>query len=345
MSVYEIDPLLDPRWPEFLQRNPRASIFHTAGWLDALKRTYGYEPVAYTTSAPGAQLGSAWVFSRIRSWLTGRRMVSLPFSDHCDPLVDTPLHLEELSRALRQERDEHRWNYIEYRPLSAEPVMDGFESSQTFCFHRLHLQHTLVELFGGLHKDSTQRKIRRADREGVTYEEGYSEPLVNQFYRLLVLTRRRHQLPPQPRKWFSNLASCMGDRLKIRVASSQGIPIASILTLRFKSTLMYKYGCADDRFFRLGGMQMLLWRAIEEAKESSLQEFDLGRSEPSDKGLIVFKDRLGATRTTVSYFRYPAGLHPGPSIASHNQRVKELLSRLHDSLLTSSGRLLYKHFG
>jgi hypothetical protein len=59
MSVYEIDPLLDPRWPEFLQRNPRASIFHTVGWLDALKRTYGYEPVAYTTrqepswAAPG----------------------------------------------------------------------------------------------------------------------------------------------------------------------------------------------------------------------------------------------------------------------------------------------------
>jgi hypothetical protein len=33
----------------------------------------------------------------------------------------------------------------------------------------------------------------------------------------------------------------------------------------------YKYGCAGERSFRLGGMQMLLWRAIEEAKESCLQ--------------------------------------------------------------------------
>ena len=194
MSVYEIDPLCDPRWPEFLQKNPRASVFHTAGWLEALKRTYGYEPVAYTTSAPEAELASAWVFCRICSWLTGRRLVSLPFSDHCEPLVNNPEHLEELSRVLRRERDEHHWDYIEYRPLSAQPVMGGFESSETFCFHKLDLQPDLARLFRGLHKDSTQRKIRRAEREGLTCDEGWSEPLLDQFYRLLVMTRRRKRL-------------------------------------------------------------------------------------------------------------------------------------------------------
>jgi hypothetical protein len=345
MSVYEIDPLRDPRWPEFLKWNPRASVFHSTGWLEALKRSYDYEPVAYTTSPPGAQLANGWVFSRIRSWLTGRRMVSLPFSDHCDPLVEAPLQLEELSRALRKEADEHRWNYIEYRPLRSGPLMDGFENSKSFCFHTLHLQHSLIELFRGLHRNSTQRKVRRADREGVAYQEGQSEAIVNQFYSLLILTRRRHHLPPQPRKWFSNLAMCMGDLLKIRVASSQGIPIAGILTLRFKSKLIYKYGCADERFFKLGGMQMLLWRAIEEAKENCLEELDLGRSDPNDEGLILFKDRLGAQRATVSYFRYPARLKHRLSVAYQNQPVKGLLSHLPDCLFTTSGRLLYRHFG
>src|SRR5438105_7133455 len=345
MSVYEIDPLCDPRWPEFLGKNPRASVFHTKGWLEALKRTYRYEPVAYTISAPGAELASAWVFCRISSWLTGRRLVSLPFSDHCEPLVNNSEHLEELSRVLRRKREEHHWDYIEYRPLSAQALTGGFVSSETFCLHKLNLRPDLARLFRGLHKDSTQRKIRRAEREGLTCDEGCSEPLLDQFYRLLVMTRRRHQLPPQPRKWFSNLARGMGDQLKIRVASTHGVPVASILTLRFKGTLMYKYGCADQRFFRLGGMQMLLWRAIEEAKEDSLQELDLGRSEPRDQGLILFKDRLGATRTSVSYFRYPAGLNRGSSIVPHKQQVKGLLSHLPDWLFTTSGKLLYRHFG
>src|ERR1700686_2216276 len=117
MGVYQIDPLSDPRWLEFLQASPRASVFHSRGWLDALRRTYGYEPVVYTTSPPSSPLANGWAFCRIRSWLTGNRSVSLPFSDHCDPLVDTWEHLIELSEALRREGEDRGWDYIELRPM------------------------------------------------------------------------------------------------------------------------------------------------------------------------------------------------------------------------------------
>ena len=83
MSVYEIDPLCEPHWQEFLQRDPWASVSHAVGWLEALKRTCGYEPVAYTTSTPGVELADAWVFCRISSWLTGRRLPD-GRRDECD---------------------------------------------------------------------------------------------------------------------------------------------------------------------------------------------------------------------------------------------------------------------
>jgi hypothetical protein len=35
------------------EEHPRASVFHTIAWLEALRQTYGYQPVVYTTSAPG----------------------------------------------------------------------------------------------------------------------------------------------------------------------------------------------------------------------------------------------------------------------------------------------------
>src|SRR5216110_3070476 len=89
VPAYTLDPLLDPRWPEFLERHASASIFHSRGWLEALRRTYGYEPIAYTTSPPTVDLANGLVFCRIDSWLTGRRLVSLPFSDHTEPLVDS----------------------------------------------------------------------------------------------------------------------------------------------------------------------------------------------------------------------------------------------------------------
>ena len=110
MAVYTLNPLLDSRWEDFAETHPRASIFHTPGWLEALRRTYGYEPIVYTTSAPGTPLANGIVFCRVRSWLTGDRMVSLPFTDHCEPLVEGPeerivLGLHDLLRvkALRQD--------------------------------------------------------------------------------------------------------------------------------------------------------------------------------------------------------------------------------------------------
>ena len=45
-----LDPIRDPRWPELLNRHPGATVFHTPGWLEALRRTYGYEPGVLTTA-------------------------------------------------------------------------------------------------------------------------------------------------------------------------------------------------------------------------------------------------------------------------------------------------------
>ena len=346
LKAYEINPILDPRWSEYLARNPQASVFHSPGWLDALQRTYKYEPIVYTTSPPGTALRNGWVFCRIDSWLTGQRLVSLPFSDHCDPLVVDREDLNCLANAVREDQQRLKWKYVEFRSPALEPsVPNGFKASEEFCLHRLDLGPALGELFSKLNKDSTQRKIRRAEREGLVYEEGQSEELLERFYCLLRLTRQRHRVPPQPRKWFSNLVACLGDRVKIRVASSRGKPLASILTLRFQDTLVYKYGGSDLRFHNLGGMHLCLWRAIEDAKAAGLKELDLGRSDLRDHGLITFKDRWGSRASRLIYFRQwlqePRTIIP----AWERPRAKKALAHIPSAFLSSTGRLLYRHLG
>ena len=120
--VHQIQPLQDPRWGAFLERHPHASVFHTVAWLKALQRTYGYEPVAYTTSPPGGALQNAILFCLVDSWLTGRRLVSLPFSDHCEPLVASQAELDVLLFALEHEVRERNLRYIEIRPKSGVAI-------------------------------------------------------------------------------------------------------------------------------------------------------------------------------------------------------------------------------
>ena len=344
-TVYRVDPLQDRRWVDLVERHPRASVFHTPGWLEALRRTYGYQPVAYTTTPPGIKLTNGVVFCQVSSRITGRRLVSLRFSDHCEPLVERPQDLKALLHSLEPDCAREGWRYIEIRPRAAYAVPPtGLGPAQSFHFHTVDLNPDLADIFRRFHKDSTQRKIRRAERERLTYEEGRSDALLERFYHLLRRTRRRQQLPPHPCDWFRNLLDCLGDKAKICVASKDGRPIASILTLSFKDVLVYKYGCSDERFHNLGAMHLLFWNAIQEGKRNGAREFDLGRSDPDNPGLITFKDRWGASRSQLTYWRYQE--RPSRVLATWRMKVaKKIFSHIPDRLLLAAGKLLYKHVG
>ena len=344
-KLFEIDPLDDPRWRIFLQRRPDASVFHNVEWLQALKSCYGYIPAVLTSSPAGVPLEDGLLFCRVRSLLTGNRLVSVPFSDHCEPLMSHPEQLDVFVSKLAKKVDDHQWKYIEIRPIECTPSSKScLRVSSTYYFHRLDLTPPEQVLFKSLHKDSIQRKVRRAEREGLRYEKGASEELLRSFYKLLIMTRRKHGLPPQPMRWFRSLIECIGKDLEIRVAFQGNTPIASILTISNKKTLVYKYGCSDGRFNNLGGTAMLFWKAIQEAKAVGMEEFDLGRSDLDNPGLVTFKDRWGAVRSTVKYWRYPKkeGASNSEGLTKYAKRIIAIAP---DISLVAMGNLLYRHIG
>ena len=141
MAVYKIDPTKDIRWETFVQKHPNASIFHTPGWLEALRRTYDYEPIVFTTSPPGTELTNGIAFCRITGWLGGSRLVSLPFSDHCAPLAESSEQLAGLVTDLRQSLDSKNPESIEIR--WADPDLckcTKLEPSENFLWHKLDLR-------------------------------------------------------------------------------------------------------------------------------------------------------------------------------------------------------------
>ena len=349
--AYFVDPLKDSRWDELVKRHPRASLFHSSAWLRALSRTYGYTPAAYTTSAPDEVMANGMVFCRVESWLTGRRLVSLPFSDHCDPLIDAPADLDTITAALEKEIFRDEWRYMEMRPLRRLELVTALpQASIPYTFHLLDLSPDVETLYRNCHKNSTQRKILRAEREGLRYREGRDQELLDYFYTLQANTRKRHSRPPQPKQWFNNLIEGMGDALKIRVAFHGNRPVAAVITICHKDTMVYKYGGSDPDSNKLGGVHMLLWRAIQEAKSSGLRFFDFGRSEVTHEGLITFKKRWGATQSELIYSRYGLSDEVAHMFESSGTNWKSkvahyLLSHMQPSLLSMAGRVLYRHVG
>jgi hypothetical protein len=344
VAIHTLNPLEDRRWIEFIGKHPNASIVHTPGWLAVLKQTYGYEPVVYTTTPEDSALRNGAVFCRVSSWLTGRRLVSLPFTDHCGLLVDRAQDYSELIVSLQAAAASEKLEYVEIRSLDTQetPV---WSLSAAFPLHTLDLRPSLDSLLRAAHKTAIQQAIRRAERERLSYEAGRSAALVNQFYRLLLLTRRRHRIPPQPLQWFTNLVTELGDRVTVRVASKDGRPVASIVTLQWRDAVLYKYGCSDAALHNLGGMAFLLWKTIQEAKETGANVLDFGRSDPDNAGLITFKDRWGARQTPLKYIRFSTRPLRSATDRYGARFVRSAFARMPDAMLAAAGRMLYKHIG
>jgi len=350
MAVYRIDPLIDERWKHFVDQHPSATIFHSCGWLQSLRQTYRYEPIVFTTCTPNQALTNGVVFCAVKSWITGSRLVSLPFSDHCEPLVDGPEALREILGEVMQQLESRGWDHIEIRPLfskyEAALAETGFSPATTFHLHLLHLRPRIDDLFRAFDKDSVQRKIRRAQREGLSYQEGRSAELLATFHRLLVMTRRRHHVPPQPISWFRNLAQTLGEALKIRVASVKGRAVASIISLCHNGTMVYKYGCSDLRYSNLGGTALLFWSMIQDAKASDCHTLDLGRSDNDNPGLLRFKANWGASDSALTYWRYPAPAQANKKFESKRRNVvRQIISRLPNRIFVTLGELMYRHMG
>ena len=345
--IYRFNPLQDPRWSEFSEAHSKACVFHTMGWLKTLHATYGYEPVVFTTSAPGATLTNGILFCEVKSWITGKRLVSLPFTDHCEPLCEDPGDMHSILECVAQESKRNGSGYVEIRPLSGDySDKAGLCVDQEYRIHLLDLRPEPNSIFAAFDKSSVQRRLRHAEKEALTYEEGTSTELLEKFYKLLIRTRRRHSVPPQPIAWFRNMLAMCEGKAKIYVASHCNVAVASILTLSHNGTVIYKYGCSDERYHKYAGTVSLFWRAIRDAKESGAHTFDMGRSETDNPGLIRFKSNFGAENLALSYWRSPQA--PRETNALWN-RMKgsgaNIVAHLPDSMLIALGRVLYRHAG
>jgi lipid II:glycine glycyltransferase (peptidoglycan interpeptide bridge formation enzyme) len=289
------------------------------------------------------------VFCRINSWLTGRRLVSLPFSDHCEPLCDSTEDLNFLIRYLQTALEHQEWKYVQVRPINGNlsQTGDGIDClpAETYFLHTLDLRPDIDDVFQSLDKDSVRRRIQRAERAGLVEKCGRSEDLLREFHALFVITRRRHHVPPTPYAWFRNLIHCQGKALEIRLAYKDETPIAAILTLQFKDVVYYKYGCSDARFNKFGATPWLLWRAIAAGKLIGANEFDMGRTKEEDAGLLAFKNHWVPRPKRLVYWQFPCPSSLDSVDDWKLKMAKRAFSCTPDRLLTIIGKLIYRHIG
>src|ERR1700749_563610 len=110
-SVQRVDPARQLGWDEVIANQPHGSFFHSAAWAKVLADAYGYTPTYFTVNEGGV-LRSVLPLMEVDSWLTGRRGVSLPFTDDCEPIYSDDQAFKSAFGEAKELGRARQWKYI-----------------------------------------------------------------------------------------------------------------------------------------------------------------------------------------------------------------------------------------
>jgi CelD/BcsL family acetyltransferase involved in cellulose biosynthesis len=293
--------LEDSDWHAFLVCAPHATPFHHPAWSTVLAETYGFRPFALVHREPGGRISEGLPVVEIAPPFGRPRWVALPFTDYCPPLALGPTLRDDFVADLDALRCGAAVARLEVRaPLAAHDV----QLQERAIRHVLPLTTDSEELLQSVCSHHVRRNVRKAIREGVAVRTAETESdLVDVFYRLHLMTRRRLGVPVQPRQYFRLLWRLVIEpglgRLLLAYRGTDAI--GGMIALAWNGTAIYKYGAWDERARELRPNHLLLWNAIQYAIEEGATTFDLGRTDRDQRGLREYKTSWGAREDPLAY--------------------------------------------
>lgn len=300
-NIQILNPLETPDWDARVRHFPAATFFHGAAWARVLHATYGYQPVYFATGDAN-RYHSLLPMMEVNSWLTGRRGVSLPFTDECEPLVPDVAAFPPLFAAAQAQGKVRRWKYLECRGSCA--ALADVPASTSFYDHRLELQSDESALFATF--DSTvRRNVRKAEQSDLTIEFSQSLEATQAFYDLLCLTRQRHGMPPQPFGFFANIQRhVLAEKQGWVVLARQGkVPVAGAIFLQFGRSVIFKFSASNKDFQHLRANNLVIWHAIRHYAREGYTSLYFGRTSLNNEGLRRFKLSWGTQERKSQYVR------------------------------------------
>jgi len=344
MPLQILNPLNIPNWDDLVLATGQASFFHSSAWARVLHESYGYKPIHFCSFENG-KLSSLMPFMEVNSWLTGKRGVSLPFTDQVSVIAPDRTIFEKLVKGVTDYGAKAGWKYIEWRDGAFFP--EDVDASASHYTHELNLMKTEKELLSGL-RDSTRRNIKKAEKVGVSVEISQSLDSVKSFYRLNCITRKRHGLPPQPLSFFDKVFGHVISKGHGIVVSAlnAGKVIASGVFFHFGKSGIYKYGASDLAHQDLRANNLVMWGAIKWFRERGFETFNFGRTEPENEGLLQFKRGWNAEERLLRYFKYDLKKN---SFKTKSIGVKGFYNQIFGvtpiPVLRFVGAAMYKHLG
>jgi CelD/BcsL family acetyltransferase involved in cellulose biosynthesis len=315
--------------------------------MRVLSDTYGWDARALVVIDDRGEPCGGVPYFRI-SDILGERISVLPFSDYCDPLVNSTGTWRLLMDSL----------LLEHCPISLRclhntlPINDErFTLVKQAKWHRLDLRPTPEELWRAMH-DSTRRAIRKSEREGLTVRVAQTEVELRCFFEMhLKIRKYKYGLLAQPYSFFQNIwhRFVQGQHGFLLLALHQDKVVAADFFLVWKDTLYYKFNASLPGDLCRRPNDLLIWKGIQLAREQGLGYLDFGLSDVDQEGLVRYKRKFGTEEKNIQFLHHGCNGGVSPAVKEMRELLGKLTARFTDQQVPDpvterAGEDLYRLF-
>ena len=317
-----------------------ATLFHHPVWLRLLaaRYRYGFEAACLVDDDGRVVAGLPW--GRIESRLTGKRLVAVPFSDACPPLLDGASE-DDLARAV-DERRQHAGLGLEIRwGMDAVP---GSVSVHRYWRHTLALEPD-ADAVAKRARSGIRRGASKARREGLSFKRGTDGQALDTFYGLHLQTRKHQGVPTQSKRFIDGLLPLFeAGHGFVGLVYDGDRAIAAAVFLQLREHLIYKYGASDRAALSRRPNNLLFAEVIRWACEAGCRELDFGRTDLHQDGLREFKLGWGADESPLHH-TYAGMAVPDDGDSTIQRLLVPAIRHSPASVSRLIGVALYRHFG
>jgi serine/alanine adding enzyme len=292
--------ICDPRaWDAFVHGSPEASYTHLAAWHRVMSGALGHEVVQLVARSRDGEVAGVLPLVWVRSALTGRYLVSMPFLNSGGPIGTDDARIA-LSQAAAIEARRGCADLLELRTRQACDALSLSSRKITVTLPLPASPDALWQTF----PSKLRSQIKRPRSAGLTVQFGAQESAA--FYAVYARHMRDLGSPGLGRSVFEAIASALPDHVEFAIINDRaGRTVAAGCGFLWRGTFELVWAAALRDASADAPNMLLYWSLMERSIVRGAAWFDFGRC-TQDSGTHRFKRQWGGTDVPLPWMQWSA---------------------------------------
>ena len=295
----------------FLKNHPDSLFEHSLAVRDLIQKHFKFTPKYLVAIDDMLKIQGILPLFEAKSFVEGKRLVSIPFFPFGGILADTVEIKKQLIDAAIKMADDYLFLEIRQRGgLNSEietslkdQYPENFAKQTPITDFFIDFHQSLEDTWSNLHP-VIRKHIKKATNNNLKFEIKNDNESLEIYYDLYLNTRKKRGVPAWPKAIFSQALKTTNSKIAIIYKDDQAI-VAGFFHFHGKE-ILYGFSGADYSKLHLRPYFLLVWKMIQYGFKHGYTHIDYGGSSKqlNDGKLTEYKERWCNREEEIPYYYY-----------------------------------------